>query len=77
MHSGIPMEPMTDMQIGLWLRECRPGPGRPGPGRPGSGRPDSDHLGSDHLGSGHLGSSVCMLELDPGVVCSVAVVLVV
>jgi hypothetical protein len=62
MHSGIPMEPMTEMQIGLRLRERRPG----------SGRPDSDYLGSDHLGSG-----VCVLELELGVVYSVAVVLVV
>lgn len=45
--------------------------------RPSSSRPDSDHLGSDHLGSGHLGSGVCVLELELGVVCSVAVVLVV
>ena len=45
--------------------------------RPSSSRPDSDHLGSDHLGSGHLGSGVCVLELELGVVCYVAVVLVV
>ena len=45
--------------------------------RPSSSRPDSDHLGSDHLGSGHLGSGVCVLKLELGVVCSVAVVLVV
>ena len=35
-------------------------------------RPSSSHPDSDHLGSG-----VCVLELELGVVCSVAVVLVV
>lgn len=67
MHSGVPMEPMADMQIGLRLRERRPG----------SGRPDFDHPGSDHLSSGQLDSGVCVLELDLGVVYSVAVVLAV